>query len=1327
MSPEPQLRRVSRDQSLPLSADQYRIWFLHQLTPGLITFNINFAYRIDGALDVELFEQSLNAVVERHESLRTTFELRGEQPEQVIHPASRIDVPVHDLSALAPEAGEADARAQMEVASVRPFSLDTGPLLRCQLFVLRPQLHLLLFTIHHIVADYDSLKLITRDLFHFYNKQRHPELPSLPPLTVQYADYAHWQDARIAAGEFQKQLEYWKEQLGGEIPVLKMPMDRPRHTVATHRGAIESITIGPELTQQLQRLSKDNSVTLFVTLYSAYQVLLQRYTGQLDINIGTPITTRNRPELLNLVGLFINTLVLKSDLGGDPTFPELLKRNRKIAYAAFARQEIPYEQLVDKLKPQRNLSHNLFFQTMVMLLDAERSGDSLVSDLQIEPFELKKQTTTFELTVTFGVRHSDIQITLDFNTDLYNPDTARQLLRRLHVLLGDIVRDPSRQISDFSILPPEELTLLRERFARGPLAPASLEYTVAEMFSAQAARTPDKVALRFRDDALSYGELDAQSNQLATWLIRQGVEPGALVGIVTHRSLEALVAIVAILKAGGAYVPIDPSHPMERIEGMIQNSRARIVLASSEVQSLLDLPDAHVFALEELLPALAAEPALQPDVITSADDVMYVIYTSGSTGEPKGVMVTHRSVVNHCAYVIKRFRLSPEDNVLQFTSLGFDVSVQEIFPTLLHGATLVLWKDRHLEETGEFMAWAAEQRLSVVNLTTAHWNRIVADLGQSPIAVPGTLKLVIVGGEKVSSDNWLAWDRLTAGKVRFINDYGLTETTITATMFEPSPGFVPEGAFPVGTPIDNVEVYVLDPKRSWLPPGVFGDLYVGGVCVAKGYLGLPELTAERFLPNPFAAGMMFKTGDRARFRSDGTLEFEGRADDQVKIRGHRVELEEVEAHVRRAPGVQKSVVVARDTGNGALALVAYLVVQPDAFSIAALKGALKKSLPDYMVPQDYVLLQSIPLTAHGKVDKARLPPPTSSATPPEETFVAPVSEMELAVAACWGQAIKRHPISARSNFFEIGGDSLLATVVISQLKATIKVNVPLRLLFEHPILTDFASQLEAVLAGSASASDACMVKLRQTGTQRPLFYVHPVGGTVSCYFSLARQLGPEQPFYALQSHALICRNSPYDTVEKMAAYYLTEIRQIQAHGPYRLGGWSLGGFIAYEIARLLLEQGEEVEQLSMIDTYLTKARVADDQTILFNFVLQLAAVPGKHVPAEAIMAWEGKLHSHGEVCEQLRALGLVPMETSNEDIQRLLEVYTYTVHAFKKYDPKPDTKLALKNVILFRAQDSHEERGVWSTLVDDLTIHHVDADHFSIPHHEKVGAVLRQS
>lgn len=1313
---------VSRDQKLPLSADQYRIWFLHQITPELIHFNINFAFRICGDFDAARFERSVNAVVARHESLRTAFVADNETPHMAIRAQLTLDVPVHDLRGQAADDREEQASQAMQALGRQPFSLAEGPLLRAAVYRVDVRNWLMMFSIHHIVADYESLKIITRDIFHFYNHEHDAALAvPLEDLPVQYADYAFWQQQRTEAGEYVKQLEYWKEQLGGEIPVLRMPMDRPRRQGATNRGGVMWHHFGRGLTTRLLQLSKDNGVTLFVTLYSAYQVLLQRYTGQDDIHIGTPVTTRGRPELQQIVGLFINTVVLKSDLQGNPTFQELLKRNRKIAFGAFARQEIPYEKLVQELAPQRNLEHNLFFQTMVMLLEPAASEAFVAQGLTVEPFPLAKQAVTFELTLTFSVVEGSLTLALDYSADLYDESTVSALLQHLDVLLHDIAKRPATPILELAIMSAAQRQQVLDNYCGDmprPIAPGR----VHELFTDQARQNPEAVALRYLSCEYTYAQLERRSSQLAQWLTSQGVERGEIVGIVAHRCIEQIVAMLAVLKAGAAYLPIDPEHPVERVRYMLQNAGARQVLSSG----LAPWSGAGfaVHDLKLLMDRLADAPvaAYQPLEGTPAD-LMYVIYTSGSTGQPKGVMVTHRNVVNHCHGVIDRFALVPQDKVLQFASASFDVSVQEIFPTLLRGATLVLWKGRRLENTPCFLTWIAEQGITVLNLSTAYWHHIACELRRDMLDEAPQLRLVVVGGEKVDPEIWAAWDDIAGKDITLINDYGLTESTITAAMFRAPHRFRTKGAFPVGTPICNVEAYVLDTAMGVLPIGVFGELHIGGLGVAKGYVGDPELTAKRFVDHPFGPGKLFRTGDRARFCRDGNLEFEGRIDQQVKIRGHRIDLKEVEARIAAFESSSQAVVVMRDQAPRSAVLAAYLVADEKCFDLGGLMSWMKKGLPSYMLPAVYIFVDEMPLTVNGKVDKARLPWPVH--TTAVELYRAPSSEIERLVVKCCEALLGRQGIGVQCRFFDIGGNSLMATQLISRLKQRTGKSVPLRLLFEYPCLADFAGQAERVLAGEAAHQDGCLVNIRTTGSRPPIFFVHPVGGTVSCYFPLARALGDEQPFYALQARAMVERDASMETIKDMAQHYLAEVRKVQPHGPYRLGGWSMGGFIAYEMASLLRDQGEPVSQLMLIDTYLSKTRAVDERTILFNFALQLAAVPGARVSKADILAWEDKTFTHSDIFQALRAAGLVPAGFGDEQIRHLLDVYAKTVHAFKQYTPQPRQRIAVDKALLFRARDSPNVNDVWARLLQNVELMHVDADHFEIVRHDMVAEVLR--
>ncbi|AEI43702.1 non-ribosomal peptide synthetase [Paenibacillus mucilaginosus] len=1319
------LERVSRNQPLPLSFDQYRLWFLHQLDPDSIHYNINKAFRFRGPLQHERFESALNRIIARHESLRTVFRFEGQEPCQVIHGELRLSMPITDLRALPEEQREAEAVRLMNAEAEVPFRLDTGPLLRARMYRLGEDDQLILFTIHHIIADFGSLGKIIQELAHFYTAETKGEAGELPPLPVQFADYAYWQKAKMQGEQYHKQLNYWKEKLGGELPVLRMPMDRPRPPVMTYNGDNVQITIPKELTARLGEVSRRNGVTLFMTLLAAYQTLLYRYTGQEDICIGTPISARTQPELQGVIGQLINTLVLRTSLEGEPTFAELLKRTRKTAFGAFAHQDIPFEKLVEELRTERDMSHNLFFQTMLMHLSAPVEDIQLSPDISIEPYEFQKKTSTFELNFTITEQNGEMLGSMDYNTDLYNRATIQRLLGHFRSLLEAVADDPQRSIADLPILEKEERSRIVDVWSGRQAARELPQACIHELFSEQAARTPEAPAVRHRGQMCTYRELEERSNRLAHYLIGRGAGHGKLVGLCMERSIDMVAGLLAILKSGGAYVPIDPSYPEERQKLMLRSSGAELLLTVEAHADRLRKEDCAVIAVDTMREAIESESAVPPVTGVQQDDLMYVIYTSGSTGTPKGVMVSHKGVVNHCAGVTELFGLEAQDRVLQFTSVSFDVAVQEIFPALLAGAELVLWKDAYLTEGGEFLDWIGEQGITVLNLTTAYWNSLVSDLQLGRAGLPQDLRLVIVGGEKVSPETYSAWKQVTGGRVRWINDYGLTETTITAAMFEPEAGWEPGHIVPVGRPLAGMEIYILDGKGQPVPTGVFGELYIGGTGVALGYWGQPELTRERFVPHPLPGATeakVYKTGDLARFLPDGQVEFLGRLDHQVKIRGYRIELGEVEAALAQYGKLAQAVVLPRKSPAGTTQLAAYIVLSEHTVSIDELKAFLKGRLPDYMVPSHYVVLDHIPLTVNGKVDTAALPQPEQLPSSVRE-YIAPCTASEETAAAIWGSILGIPNIGVLDSFFEQGGNSLLATQVISQAKSLYGCTIPLRTLFEYPVLADWAEQVDRIRGGERD-TERCLVKINRKGSRIPLFLIHPVGGSITCYFTLARQLGEDQPFYALQAHGMVSENSTLDTVEKMADHYIHEIRQIQPHGPYRLGGWSMGGFIAYEIARRLKQEGEEVIQLALIDSYLSKTTEVDAETILYNFIRQLAAGPGKTISDSIMISWKSLNLDHAGMCRELQNLGLLPEGTSPEEVQRLIEVYTTTVKAFKKYMPSPPSKLDIEQVQLFRATDSHEEEGIWTELVTSLSLHHVVADHFSIVHSPEVGRLI---
>jgi amino acid adenylation domain-containing protein len=1325
------LKRISRTQSIPLTVEQYRLWFLSQLEPNSIHFNINLAFRINGELKSEILEKSLNDIVSRHDTLRTVFQSRGNEPEQIVLEKLWIPIQNINLSKTQLDDRESHAITLMNEEIQKPFSLETGPLLSLSLYQLGDEDQFLLFKIHHIIADFVSLEKLIKELGFFYNSYVEESLSPLSPLPIQYVDYAYWQQQNMKGNVYQKQLNYWKEKLGSELPVLKMPLDYSRPVVMTHNGERMRMTIPADITTALKELSRKNGVTMFITMLAAYQTLLYRYTGQEDICVGTSISSRNLPELQDLIGLLANTLVLRNNLEGDPTFLEMLKRTRKVAFGAFAHKDIPYETLIQELQTERNMSHNPFFQTMLTYLTAQDDGDQPFQGVTMKTHDFQKKASALELSFTITEQNDELICSMDFNTDLFNSDTIQRLLTHFLNLLQACIDNPQQLISEIKLLPETEEQQLVEDWSGRNKVKQIPEASVHELFSQKATSTPDAIALRFQDQYFTYRELDERSNQLANYLIKRGLGPHKLVGICMNRSLDMVVGLLGILKAGNAYVPIDPSYPQERKAFMVNNSEVEILLTvDSEVENL-NSGQSKVISIENEWKLIERESREAQRLKVESEDLIYVIYTSGSTGKPKGVMVSHKGVVNHCLNIIDRFELNPQDRVLQFTSISFDVAVQEIFPTLLAGATLVLWKDKYISEGREFLKWIEQEKISVLNMTTAYWSSLVADLKNDRSLLPTSLKLVIVGGEKVSPETFVTWKNVTDGSVRWINDYGLTETTITATMFEPDAAWNPQKVVPIGTPLDNVEIYILDKNQNPVPIGVYGELYIGGIGLAKGYWGRPELTKERFVQNYFSENLndrLYKTGDQARFLSDGTIEFLGRLDDQVKIRGYRIEIGEIEAAIEQYGKISQSVVVPFELANGNKQLAGYVVLSDSTVSIDELRNFLKSRLPDYMIPSHFVVMDQIPLTVNGKLDEAALPKPELYAIKSKE-YVAPRTPTEQIAVSIWTDLLDYPDIGVMDNFFEVGGNSLLATQVVSRATNTFECNIPLRVLFEYPILTDWVAEIERLKLleaseGTKQNSEKCIVKIQQKGEKTPIFFVHPVGGTISCYLTLARQLGENQPFYALQGHGFVDANSKLDSVEMMAEHYLKEILEVQPEGPYRLGGWSMGGFIAYEIASKLKENGHEVTQLVVIDSYMSKVRNATDDFIFYNFIRQLAALSGKTISDSIITSWQKLNVDQASMVKELEAFGLVPPGTSTDYIRLLIDVYKTTARAFHKYIPAKRPKLEIENVQLFRAEDSPVGEGIWTELVTSITLHQMIADHFSIVHHPALGDIV---
>ncbi|HEY9747314.1 MAG TPA: amino acid adenylation domain-containing protein [Allocoleopsis sp.] len=1149
----------------PASFAQQRLWFLHQLVPENPFYNVSAAVRLQGSLDLGALEQAFQAIIQRHEVLRTTFDTVEGELTQIIHPRASFSLSVTDLQST-PEAGIEAAQKIAQEAAQYPFDLKLGPLLRVQLLQLGAADYILLLNLHHIVADGWSIAVLIREISALYAAYlKHQPVP-LPELPIQYADFAHWQREYLQGEVLESQLSYWRQQLQ-DLPELQLPSDRPRPVVSSYRGATQQLELSPELSAALEKLSDRAGVSLFMALLAAFQTLLYRYTGQTDVVVGSPIASRNRTELENLIGFFVNSLVLRTDLSGNPTFWELLDRVRQTTLAAYAHQEMPFEKLVEALQPARELSRNPLFQVVLTLQNTPVERLELPG-LRLSHFPIDPETVRVDLELHVYQDRDRLKCTAIYSTDLFESATISRLLKHFQTLLESIVIQPEQRVTHLPMLSQAERHQVVVEWNQ--TATETVPHLCAhQYFAAQAERTPEATALVYLGQHLTYQELNRRANQLANHLQQQGVGPDVLVGLCVDRSPDMVISLLAIWKVGGAYLPLDPSYPRDRLQFMLADAEVKILITQSPHLSLFDHQIPQIICLDQAQGAIAQQsPANPSDQITS-HNLAYVIYTSGSTGQPKGVLVEHRGLSNLIEAQRQWFNPQGDSRILQFASLCFDASIFEILMALANGATLYLAPQTTLLPGADLLQFLRHHAITHATLPPS----VLAVL---PIEALPALQILISAGEACSSAIVQRW----AQGRRFFNAYGPTEATIWATVAE----LTVDSAQPtIGRPIANTQIYILDTHLQPVPIGVVGELYIGGSGLAKGYLNQPDLTAEHFIfpPSSFIPHPLYKTGDRARYLPNGEIEFLGRADNQVKLRGFRIELGEIEAVLQQHPGVQMAVAIAHKDSVEESRLVAYIVPQ-DQQSVTELelREFLRSRLPNYFLPSALVLLPALPLTPNGKVDRAALPLPELTTSEAERAMIPPRSQTEARLVQIWSEVLKREQVSISDNFFALGGDSFSALRLMAQVQQQFGQSLPLSMLFLAPTVEQLAEQL----SGVASPVWSPLVPLQPLGAKPPFFCIHPVMGVVLPYVELARQMGTEQPFYGVQPLGLERQQPPQTSIEAMARLYVEAIRTVQPQGPYYLGGWSFGGLVAFEMAQQLQQAGHEVALLALLDT-----------------------------------------------------------------------------------------------------------------------------------------------
>jgi amino acid adenylation domain-containing protein len=1177
----------------PLSFAQQRLWFLERLRPGTAVYNIPLAIRLQGALDLEALEKSLNEIVRRHAALRTTFSEIDGQPVQVVREAAAIPLSVERLKRkLLRTAGNDQAEVYVHLLAIeegrRPFDLATGPLVRARLLRIRGRDHVLLLTLHHIVFDGWSAAIFFHELAVLYDvfaSPGEPIVPPLPELPIQYADFAVWQRTRLEGEELEQHVAYWMRQLGG-MTELQLPSDRPRREVGTGGGARQALVLPETLTDRLKTLARQERTTLYMVLLAAFQELLARYTGQEDIVVGTPISGRTRVETEGLIGFFVNTLPLRTDLSGDPTFRELLGRVRTVALGAYAHQEVPFERLVAELRPERSMGRTPLVPVTFVLQNAPPAFLQL-PDLKVSQFLVGIETAKFDLSLEMWEIQGELQGVLSYSTDLFDQSTIERLAGHYRTLLAGAVAAPDTPLSKLPLLTPAERhQLLVEWNATEADFPS--DATVHELFETQVAASPEAVAVVDAGASLTYRELNRRANRLAHHLRGLGVGPEVVVGLCLERSAAMVVGMLGILKAGGAYLPLDPSYPSARLAFMLDDAGARVLVTQGE-----EVPDARipVVRLDADAAALARQPDEDPAREATADSLAYVVYTSGSVGPPKGVAVPHRAVVRlvvRTDYV----SLGPDDVVAQAANAAFDATTFEVWGALLNGAQLVVLPREVLLSPPALANDLATHGVTTIFLTTALFNLLARE---GPTALRG-VRQVLFGGEVADPGSVAAV--LEHGRPgQLLHVYGPTETTTFATWY-PVKGVEPGATtVPIGRPIANTTCYVLDQHRRLLPVGVPGELYIGGPGVARGYLHRPGPTNQRFVPDHHASAngaRRYRTGDMVRWRPDGTLEFLGRLDEQVKIRGFRVEPAEVAAVLRRHPALREVAVVAREFASGDKRLAAYVVpIAEPAPTPSQLRSFLKSSLPDFMVPSVFMALEALPLTPAGKVDYQALPIPEQRGAA-EDGYVAPRTPTEQALAGIWANLLEVEQVGIHDDFFEVGGHSLLVVQAVSRLASDLGIRVPVQAFFAAPTVAELAAYIDTERQ-DASASDAvpsspARMVLRAGGTGSPIFFVPGGAGEVANLVKiaqLARYTGGQEPFYGFLREGIeaVEERDPQVRVENLATQFVDELRACQPEGPYVLGGVCSGGTVALEMARQLRAQGQEILLLILVDAW----------------------------------------------------------------------------------------------------------------------------------------------
>ena len=1272
-SPRPAIKKVSRPNEVPLSFAQRRLWFLNCLEGPSPTYNIPLVIRISGKLNEEALQGAFYDVVEKHETLRTIFpNVLGSSYQKI------LDMENLNLEMIKTKTCKDELESVLAEAVRYSFNLDVEPAVRLQLFTVSENEHVILILLHHIVGDGWSLQPLTRDFTAAYKARCHGDKVQLETLPVQYADYALWQqqllgDETTQESLISKQLDFWKKELEGLPDQLELTTDYQRPIETSYCGETIHFQIDAGMHSRLVGLARKSGVSLFMVLQAGLSALFTRLGAGTDIPIGSPIAGRNDDALSDIVGLFVNTLVLRTNTSGDPSFKELLNRVKQSNLAAYENQDVPFERLVEVLNPVRTRNSHPLFQVMLAFQntpEATFDAPNIEASLEIQSVGSAKFDLTFEISESNGVEGTPngLHGLIEFSTDLYKRETVQKLVERFILLLDDATENPDQSIGRLEILTLAERNTVLEKWNGGfQIIP---EMTLSQLFEKQAHINPNSIAVIFEDEQLTYEELNKKANKIARLLIAKGIGPNQLVALAMPRSLNMVVSLLAVLKAGAGYLPLDPDYPSDRISFMLHDAKPSCVLTNSDVEIECD----------EELKILVDDVKIIEEIEKYSDDnidgmerikpltpshVAYVIYTSGSTGRPKGVMIPHQNVVRLLGATDHWFQFDANDVWTMFHSYAFDFSVWEIWGPLLYGGRLVVVPHTVSRSPKEFLQLLVKEKVTVLNQTpSAFYQLMQADRENEEIGQKLSLRYVVFGGEALELSRLEDWySRHPHNAPKLINMYGITETTVHVSYIELDETIVSLRANSlIGCSIPDLKVYVLDNYLQPVPPGVVGEMYVAGAGLARGYLGRAGLTAERFIADPFGkpGTRMYRTGDLARWRKDGTLDYIGRADHQIKIRGFRIELGEIEAVLMKHPKVEQVAVIVREDQPGDKRLVSYIVASNnEMIDTNEMRKYAGGSLPDYMVPYAFVVVNDLPLTPNGKLDRKALPAPEFIASSFSRGPRTPQEEM---LCDLFTEVLSVPQIGIDDGFFDLGGHSLLAVQLMSRIKEALGVELNIGTLFAAPTVAGLAERLE--MGYGQSALDV-LLPLRTSGDQLPLFCVHPAGGLSWCYAGLMKSLGTDYPIYGVQARGIAKNEELPKSLEEMAADYLKYVRTVQPYGPYRLLGWSLGGNVVHAMAAQLQNEGEEVELLVMLDSYPGHFLPNTEAPTEEEALIALLALGG-YDPDNM----DGKPLTMESAVEILRKDGSALASLEEETILNLKETYVNSVGLLGRYVPK---------------------------------------------------------